>query len=129
MQVYYQLLPKYRCNNFAFVSTFKPVQACYSSDRYSKKVNEVPPPEISGEPRFHGKKGPKFPCDIRNAVRFVFKYSILRELRFSTLSAYPAFGNQKERFLELPRHLISPVVRNKVQYRTNSQSKTDQLFR
>ncbi len=43
MQVYYQLLPKYRCDNFAFVSTFKPVQACYSSDRYSKKVNEVPP--------------------------------------------------------------------------------------
>lgn len=43
MQVYYQLLPKYRCNNFAFVSTSKPVQAYYSSDRYSKKVNEVPP--------------------------------------------------------------------------------------
>ena len=50
MQVYYQLLPKYRCNNFAFVSTSKPVQAYYSSDRYSKKVNEVPPQEISGEP-------------------------------------------------------------------------------
>ena len=39
------------------------------------------------------------------------------------------FGMRKERFLELPRHLISPIVRNKVQYRTNSQSKTDQLFR
>ena len=50
MQVYYQLLPKYRCDNFAFVSTSKPVQAYYSSDRYSKKVNEVPPQEISGEP-------------------------------------------------------------------------------
>ena len=51
MQVYYLLLPKYRCNNFAFVSTSKPVQAYYSSDRYSKKVNEVPPQEISGEPK------------------------------------------------------------------------------
>ena len=52
MQVYYQLLPKYRCNNFAFVSTFKPVQACYSSDRYSKKVNEVPPKKYRVSPGY-----------------------------------------------------------------------------
>ena len=50
MQVYYQLLPKYRCDNFAFVSTFKPVQACYSSDRYSKIVNEVPPKKYRVSP-------------------------------------------------------------------------------
>ena len=62
------------------------------------------------EDRLQGKKAPEFPRDIWNAVRFIFKYSILRELRFITLSVFPVFGNQIACFLELARHLISSGV-------------------
>ena len=80
------------------------------------------------EDRFYGKKAPKFPWDIWNAVRFIFKYSILRELRFITLSVFPVFANQIARFLEWARHLIFPVVNRKGQNSKKSQSKIDQNF-
>ncbi|WP_288186975.1 hypothetical protein, partial [uncultured Parabacteroides sp.] len=65
---------------------------------------------------------------IWNAVRFVFKYSILRELRFITLSAILSSGNQKEYFSERPRHLIFSVVNQKGRNHEKSQSKMDQNF-
>ncbi|RDU49959.1 hypothetical protein DWU89_06160 [Parabacteroides acidifaciens] len=42
------------------------------------------------------------------AVRFIFKYSILRELRFITLSAFMPSGNQKECISERAAHLTPP---------------------
>ena len=62
------------------------------------------------EDRFHGKKAPEFPWNIWNALRFIFKYSILRELSFITLTVFPVFGNQIVRFSEWSRHLIPFVV-------------------
>ncbi|RDU48341.1 hypothetical protein DWU89_14940 [Parabacteroides acidifaciens] len=62
------------------------------------------------EDRLQGKKAPKFPCDIWDAVRFIFKYSILRELRFITLAVFPVFENQIARFLEWARHPFPAVV-------------------
>ena len=62
------------------------------------------------EDRFNGKKVPKFPWDIWNAVRFIFKYSILRELSFITLSVFPVSDNQFARFLEWAAHLILSIV-------------------
>ena len=62
------------------------------------------------EDRFQGKKAPEFPWDIWNAVRFVFKYSILRELRFITLSLFLLFANQIAGFSARSQHLILPVV-------------------
>ena len=74
------------------------------------------------------KKAPEFPWDIRDAVRFVFKYSILRELRFITLSAFPLFDNQIVRFPEQAAHLVFPIVRKRSLNRKKSQSKIDQDF-
>ena len=62
------------------------------------------------EDRLQGKKAPEFPCDIWNAVRFIFKYSILRELRFITLPTFSVFGNQIVRFFRQPAHLTPSVV-------------------
>jgi len=60
--------------------------------------------------RHKGKNAPEFPWDIWNAVRFIFKYSILRELSFITLTVFPVSGNQIARFPERAAHLISSVV-------------------
>ncbi|RHO74544.1 hypothetical protein DW083_02150, partial [Parabacteroides sp. AF48-14] len=60
--------------------------------------------------RCKGKKAPEFPWDIWNAVRFIFKYSILRELSFITLLPYPVLGYQIAHFLEWARHLILSIV-------------------
>ena len=76
----------------------------------------------------HRNKPPKFPWDIWNAVRFVFKYSILRELSFITLSAFPLLGNQIARFWERTAHLVFPIVRKGSLNREKSQSKIDQDF-
>ncbi|RHO74362.1 hypothetical protein DW083_02940 [Parabacteroides sp. AF48-14] len=80
------------------------------------------------EDRFQGKKAPEFPCDIWNAVRFIFKYSILRELRFITLTAFPVFGNQIAHFWERTAHLFFSIVRKGGLNREKSQSKIDQDF-
>ena len=80
------------------------------------------------EDRHKGKKAPEFPLDIWNAVRFIFKYSILRELSFITLSAFPSFGNQIVHFLEWAAHLVFPIVRKGSLNREKSQSKIDQNF-
>ncbi|RHO66628.1 hypothetical protein DW083_18600 [Parabacteroides sp. AF48-14] len=80
------------------------------------------------EDRFQDKKAPKFPCDIWDAVRFIFKYSILRELRFITLSAFMPSGNQKECFSERAAHLVFPIVRKGSLNREKSQTKIDQDF-
>ncbi|RHR60829.1 hypothetical protein DWW90_06425 [Parabacteroides sp. AF17-28] len=66
--------------------------------------------------------------DIWNAVRFIFKYSILRELSFITLSAFPLLGNQIARFWERTAHLVFPIVRKGSLNREKSQSKIDQDF-
>ncbi|RDU49226.1 hypothetical protein DWU89_10040 [Parabacteroides acidifaciens] len=81
------------------------------------------------EDRFHGKKAPKFPWDIWDAVRFVFKYSILRELSFITLPAFLVFGNQIARFSKRTAHLALLIVRKGSLNRKKSQSKIDQDFR
>ncbi|RDU49885.1 hypothetical protein DWU89_06740 [Parabacteroides acidifaciens] len=70
----------------------------------------------------------KIPCDIWNAVRFVFKYSILRELSFITLSAFPAFGNQIARLSKRAAHLVFLIVSKESLNREKSQSKMDQNF-
>ena len=62
------------------------------------------------------------------AVRFIFKYSILRELSFITLSVFPVFGNQIARFLKRIAHLVFPIVRKGSLNREKSQSKKDQIF-
>ncbi|WP_288186984.1 hypothetical protein, partial [uncultured Parabacteroides sp.] len=59
---------------------------------------------------------------------FIFKYSILQELRFITLPAFPAFGNQIAYFSGRSRLLISSVVRKEGLNRKKSQSKMNQLF-
>ena len=41
---------------------------------------------------------------------FIRKYSILRELRFITLSVFPSFDNQIAHFSKWAAHLISSVV-------------------
>ncbi|RHO71122.1 hypothetical protein DW083_12260 [Parabacteroides sp. AF48-14] len=69
------------------------------------------------------------PWDIWDAVRFIFKYSILRELRFITLSAFLIFGNQIARFFKLPAHVAPSVVNKEDENREKSQSKIDQDFR
>ncbi|RHR58303.1 hypothetical protein DWW90_10605 [Parabacteroides sp. AF17-28] len=80
------------------------------------------------EDRCKGKKAPEFPWDIWDAVRFVFKYSILRELSFFTLSAFLVFGNQIARFPKRTAHLALPIVRKGSLNRKKSQSKIDQDF-
>ena len=76
----------------------------------------------------HDNKPPKFPLDIWNAVRFIFKYSILRELSFITLTAFLVFGNQIVRFWERTAYLVFPIVRKGSLNREKSQSKIDQDF-
>ncbi|RHO72908.1 hypothetical protein DW083_07815 [Parabacteroides sp. AF48-14] len=80
------------------------------------------------EDRHKGKKAPEFPWDIWDTVRFIFKYSILRELSFITLSAFPSFGNQFARFSKRTAHLVFPIVRKGSLNRKKSQSKIDQDF-
>ena len=70
----------------------------------------------------------KIPCDIWDAVRFVFKYSILRELSFITLPAFPAFGDQIARLSKWAAHLVFLIVRKGSLNREKSQSKMDQNF-
>ncbi|RDU50109.1 hypothetical protein DWU89_05975 [Parabacteroides acidifaciens] len=65
------------------------------------------------EDRPKGKKAPEFPWDIWNTVRFIFKYSILRELSFITLLVFPYFGNQNVRFLKRSRHLVFLLVKKR----------------
>ncbi|WP_208642481.1 hypothetical protein, partial [Parabacteroides acidifaciens] len=60
--------------------------------------------------------------------RFIFKYSILRELSFITLSAFPAFGNHIAHFSKRAAHLVFLVVRKRSLNREKSQSKIDQDF-
>ena len=60
---------------------------------------------------------------------FVRKYSILRELSFITLTAFPVFGNQKECLSERAAHLTSSVVRLEGIINEKSQTKIDQNFR
>ncbi|RHO71558.1 hypothetical protein DW083_10845 [Parabacteroides sp. AF48-14] len=60
-----------------------------------------------------GKKGPEFPWDIWNAVRFIFKYSILRELSFIALLVFPFFCNQNAHFLKQSRHLFFLLVKKR----------------
>ena len=76
----------------------------------------------------HGNKPLKFPWDIWNAVRFIFKYSILRELSFITLPLFPVSGNQIAYFSEWAAHLISTAVSRRGQNHEKSQSKIDQDF-
>jgi hypothetical protein len=80
------------------------------------------------EDRLKGKKAPEFPWDIWDAIRFIFKYSILRELSFITLTAFPAFGNQIAHFSKRAAHLVFLVVRKRSLNREKSQSKIDQDF-
>ncbi|WP_288187005.1 hypothetical protein, partial [uncultured Parabacteroides sp.] len=68
------------------------------------------------------------PWDIWNAVRFILLQAILRELRFITLSAFPAFGNQIVCFPEQAAHLVFPIVRKRSLNRKKSQFKIDQDF-
>ncbi|WP_288187055.1 hypothetical protein, partial [uncultured Parabacteroides sp.] len=58
----------------------------------------------------------------------IFKYSILRELSFITLSVFPVSGNQIARFLKRTAHLVFPIVRKGSLNREKSQSKIDQIF-
>ncbi|WP_293674658.1 hypothetical protein [uncultured Parabacteroides sp.] len=76
----------------------------------------------------HGNKLLKFPLDSWNAVHFVFKYSIFRELIFITLSALPPLGNQITRFSKRTAHLAFPIVRKGSLNREKSQPKIDQDF-
>ena len=76
----------------------------------------------------HDNKLLKFSLDIWNAVRFVLKYSILRELRFITLPVFMSFDNQIAHFLEWARRLFYRVSSGKAKNREKSQSKTDQDF-
>ena len=70
----------------------------------------------------------KIPWDIWNAVRFVLKYSILRELSFITLSAFPAFGNQIARLSKRAAHLVFLIVSKGSLNCEKSQFKMEQLF-
>ncbi len=69
-----------------------------------------------------------FLCIFETQSVFVLLQAILRELSFITLSAFPSFGNQKERFLERAAHLTSSVVRQEGINHEKSQSKIDQDF-
>ena len=59
----------------------------------------------------------------------VRKYSILRELSFITLPAFPFLGNQKESLSERAAHLTSSFVRQERITNEKSQTKIDQNFR
>ena len=76
----------------------------------------------------HGNKLLKFPLDSWNAVRFILKYSILRELSVITLPIFSVFGNQIVRFFRQSAHPTPAVVSKEDEKREKSQFKMDQDF-